>query len=32
MKKSLAGRYRNERDAYTGAKKNFVEKILRSAG
>ncbi len=32
LKKSLAGRYRNERDAYTEAKKDFVEKILRSAG
>ncbi len=32
LKKSLAGRYRDERDAYTEAKKEFVEKILRSAG
>ncbi len=32
LKKSLAGRYGNERDAYTEAKKDFVEKILRSAG
>lgn len=32
LKKSLLPRYRNDRDAYTGAKSEFVRSILRAAG